>query len=307
MAAAAAAFDVLDFWDGDVVDLVGGFALMTSLENPAPAFVYGYCECGKLAVAAAAAGTIVLHCMVTFWTPLILFRVWVSLTMTHFVCIADFVVGRDIPGQWQCGNCAATRCWPVRRNCCRCGAPQLDNPPTAAPWNAGKNKGRNKGPYRRDSLSGPNNVPPTVDRQGLGRGRRLSPRILLRRLMTCLERSSFFRESFLQRTSPSMRRWCCLRERNVPRSESSCSGKRFNLRTDCGSKRLVMLNRLLSLKLMQRSNGLCFKVREQLEAVNSPSGQPPEPPPLPAPRTPPPPQSQDLLDIVRPPDQDMEN
>ena len=56
-------------------------------------------------------------------------------------------------------------------------------------------------------------------------------------------------------------------------------------------------------------------VLEQLEAVNdevcalralvadptSPSGQPPEPPPLPAPRTPPP------LDIVIPPDQDMEN
>ena len=52
-------------------------------------------------------------------------------------------------------------------------------------------------------------------------------------------------------------------------------------------------------------------VGEQLEAVNdevcalwalvadpsSPSGQPPEPPPLPAPRTPPPPQTQDLLDI----------
>ena len=27
----------------------------------------------------------------------------------------------DIPGQWQCANCDATRCWPVRRNCYRCG------------------------------------------------------------------------------------------------------------------------------------------------------------------------------------------
>ena len=32
-----------------------------------------------------------------------------------------------------------------------------------------------------------------------------------------------------------------------------------------------------------------------------------EPPPLPAPRTPPPPQTQDLLDIVHPPDQEMES
>ena len=62
-------------------------------------------------------------------------------------------------------------------------------------------------------------------------------------------------------------------------------------------------------------------LREQLEEVNdevcalralvadpsSPSEQPPEPPPLPAPRTPPPPQTQDLLDFVHPPDHDMES
>ena len=47
----------------------------------------------------------------------------------------------DIFGQWQCGDCAATRCWPVLRNCCRSGAPRPDNPPTPAPWNDGKNKG----------------------------------------------------------------------------------------------------------------------------------------------------------------------
>ena len=61
--------------------------------------------------------------------------------------------------------------------------------------------------------------------------------------------------------------------------------------------------------------------REQLEAVNDevcalralvadpsvPSGPVPEPPPLPAPRTPPPPQSQDLLDIAQPLDQEMES
>ena len=56
----------------------------------------------------------------------------------------------DIPGQWQCGNCAATRCWSVRRNCYRCGAPRPDSPPAPAPWNAEKNKGRNKGPLGRD-------------------------------------------------------------------------------------------------------------------------------------------------------------
>ena len=62
-------------------------------------------------------------------------------------------------------------------------------------------------------------------------------------------------------------------------------------------------------------------VREQLEAVNdevcalralvadpsAPTGPVPEPPPLPAPRTPPPPQTQDLLDIAHPPDQEMES
>ena len=57
-AAASAAFDVLDFCDGDFVDLVGDLALFSSLDRSAAAFVYEYCECGKLAVAAAAAATI---------------------------------------------------------------------------------------------------------------------------------------------------------------------------------------------------------------------------------------------------------
>ena len=38
-----------------------------------------------------------------------------------------------------------------------------------------------------------------------------------------------------------------------------------------------------------------------------PSGPVPEPPALPAPRTPPPPQTQDVLDIAQPPDQEMES
>ena len=68
----------------------------------------------------------------------------------------------DIPGQWQCANCDATRCWPVRRNCYRCGARHPDTPPTLAPWNIGKSRGRSKGPLGRDPLPGPSNVPPTV-------------------------------------------------------------------------------------------------------------------------------------------------
>ena len=68
----------------------------------------------------------------------------------------------DTPGQWQCGNCAATRCRPVRRYCCGCGAPRPDSPPAHAPWNTGKSRGRSKGPLGRDPLPGPSNVPPTV-------------------------------------------------------------------------------------------------------------------------------------------------
>ena len=38
--------------------------------------------------------TFMLHCMVTFWISLELFRVRVSLTMTPYVYVADFAVGR---------------------------------------------------------------------------------------------------------------------------------------------------------------------------------------------------------------------
>ena len=135
-----------------------------------------------------------------------------------------------------------------------------------------ENKGRNKGPLGRDPLPGPSNVPPTVREPhlvplrgplGAGVGRHLLLLILLWHLVTCSEHSSFFRQSCLQRTSPSMRRWWCLpQKRNEPRNESSCSGKRSNFKTGCGNKRLAMFNRLPSLKQMQRSNGPCFKVCE---------------------------------------------
>ena len=45
-----------------------------------------------------------------------------------------------------------------------------------------------------------------------------------------------------------------LLKRKGPRNESSCSGKKCNLKTGCGSKKLVMLNRLPSLKRMQQNN-----------------------------------------------------
>ena len=57
----------------------------------------------------------------------------------------------DILGQWQCANCDATRCWPVRRDCYMCGAPRPDTPPAPAPWNTGRSRGRSKGPLGGDS------------------------------------------------------------------------------------------------------------------------------------------------------------
>ena len=84
-------------------------------------------------------GTFLLRYMVAFWTSDTLSSVGVSDNDTirvHYRLRGGSNYA-DIPGQWQCGNCAATR-WPVRRYCYRCGAPRPENPPTPAPWNAGK-------------------------------------------------------------------------------------------------------------------------------------------------------------------------
>ena len=43
----------------------------------------------------------------------------------------------DIPGQWQCNVCSASRCWPVAYVL---SVWRPDSPPTPAPW-TGKNKG----------------------------------------------------------------------------------------------------------------------------------------------------------------------
>ena len=37
----------------------------------------------------------------------------------------------DVPGQWECKVCGATRCWPARKICYKCGAPR-DTVPTTS-------------------------------------------------------------------------------------------------------------------------------------------------------------------------------
>ena len=40
----------------------------------------------------------------------------------------------DIPGQWECRVCHATRCWPARKRCHRCDAPRGTVPNSPPPW-----------------------------------------------------------------------------------------------------------------------------------------------------------------------------
>ena len=74
----------------------------------------------------------------------------------------------DIPGQWQCSFCHATRCWPTRKRCYRCDTPRdfsaVDGPV--------------RGPLGRAPLLARNNVPPTRS-SGPGPGpQTVPPRIL---------------------------------------------------------------------------------------------------------------------------------
>ena len=81
---------------------------------------------------------------VTFLISLVLFRVKVSLMMTPLGSLVDSVVDRitlTFLGSGSVANCDADRCWKVRRNCCRCGAPRPETPPTPAPWNTGRVEG----------------------------------------------------------------------------------------------------------------------------------------------------------------------
>ena len=93
---------------------------------------------------------------------------------------------------------------------------------------------------------------------------------LLWHLVTCLKHSSFFRQSCLQRTSPSMRRWCCLpQRRNGPKKESSCSGKRSlsqNRLRKQEAGHVVQITKLEADAAKQQA--MLQGVREQVEAVN---------------------------------------
>ena len=159
-----------------------------------------------------------------------------------------------------------------------------------------------------------------VYRQVLGLEPHQKMLILLRYLEICLERSNFFRRSCLKKTSPSVRSWLLLLlKRKGPRNESSCSGKKCNLKTGCANQETGHVEQIAKLEAdVAKQRAMLQSVREQLEAVNDevcalralvadlsvPTGPVPEPPPLPAPRTPPSPPSQDLLDIAQPIDQE---
>ena len=236
----------------------------------------------------------------------------------------------DIPGQWQCANCDATRCWPVRRNCYRCGAPRPDAPPAPAPWNAGRARGRSKGPLGRDSPSGPSSVPPTTREPrvvpprgppgaGVGTppkgadsvvpGELLGALKLLQTVMSAEDFSKY--EKLVAPPSKEER----TKEREQLLWEKVQSQNRLR-KQEAGH--VEQIAKLEADAAKQRA--MLQSVREQLEAVNDevcalralvadpsvPSGPTPEPPPLPAPRTPPP-SSQDLLDIATPLDEDMED
>ena len=237
----------------------------------------------------------------------------------------------DTPGQWQCANCDATRCWPVRRNCYRCGAPRPETPPAPAPWNTGRSRGRSKGPLGRDPPLGPSNVPPTVreprvvpPRGPPGAGFGTPPKdadsaVLpgellgaLKHLQTVMSAEDFSKfEKLVAPPSKEERTkereqllWEKVQSQNRLRKQETGHVEQIaKLEADAAKQRTMLQG-----------------VREQLEAVNDevcalralvadPSVltvPTPEPPPLPAPRIPPPP-SRDLLDIAQPLDQDMED
>ena len=235
-----------------------------------------------------------------------------------------------VPGQWQRGKCAATRCWPVRRNCYRCGAPRPYNPPTPAPWNAGTNKGRNRGPFGETHCLDPAMCRPRFGKLMLCRllegrlvqrwGRHLWPLILLRRLVTCSEGSSFFRQSRLHEDFSKYVKMVLppSKEERTKEREQLLWGKvqfQNRLRKQDHVDQIVELEAVAA-----KQRAMLQGLREQLEAVSDevcalrtlvadpsvPMGTVPEQPPLPPPRAPPPPQTQDLLDIVPTPDQELE-
>ena len=229
----------------------------------------------------------------------------------------------DIPGQWQCENCSATRCWPVRRNRNRCGAPRPDNPPTPAPWNAGKIKGRNRGPLgaahgelgasgrasERTAWCWGGIPPPAAENQTASED-----------LLEAIKLLQAVISKYEKMVVPPLRE-----ERTKEREQLLWERAQYKNRLrKLEAGHVEQIAKLEADAAIQRT--MLQDVREQLEALidevcalralvadpSFPSGPPPEPAPLPAPRTLSPPQSQDLLDIVHPPpdvtqDQDMEN
>ena len=69
-------------------------------------------------------------------------------------------------GQWECKVCHATRCWPARKRCYKCGAPcdaVLNNLPLG-PLVRAPPQSRSSGPPTRSS--GPRHVPPRNEGNG---------------------------------------------------------------------------------------------------------------------------------------------
>ena len=66
----------------------------------------------------------------------------------------------DIPGQWECKVCHATRCWPARKRCCRCDAPRdtVSSNLPMGPLGRAPPQSRSSGPPARSSV--PRHVPP---------------------------------------------------------------------------------------------------------------------------------------------------
>ena len=66
----------------------------------------------------------------------------------------------DIPGQWECKVCHATRCWPARKRCYRCDVPRdtVSNNLPIGPLGRAPPQSRSSGPPTRSSV--PRHVPP---------------------------------------------------------------------------------------------------------------------------------------------------
>ena len=66
----------------------------------------------------------------------------------------------DIPGQWECKVCHATRCWPARKRCNRCDAPRdtVSSNLPIGPLGRAPPQSRSSGPPTRSSV--PRHVPP---------------------------------------------------------------------------------------------------------------------------------------------------